>query len=171
MFTDPLKNIKSLGLRETDIVADLGAGTGFYSVAAGHIVSKGKVYAVEINKDYLATIKQKVRDAHVSNVEIIWGDIEKKGGTSLRDGIIDVAIASNVLFQVQDKDKFIQEIFRILKKGGKVLLIDWTETSLMAGQSIVSKKNALALFEKHGFVLDVEVNAGLHHYGMILIKK
>ena len=47
--------INSLGTNS--IVADLGAGTGFYSVAAGHIVSRGKVYAVEIVKDFLVTIK------------------------------------------------------------------------------------------------------------------
>ena len=89
MFTDPVKNLKFLGLKENAIVADLGAGTGFYSLAAGHIVTKGKVYAVEIVKDFLATIKNKVKEAHLNNVEIIWGDIEKIDGTKIRDGVVD----------------------------------------------------------------------------------
>ncbi len=57
MFTDPAKNLRSFGLREDMIVADLGAGTGFYSVLAGGMVPMGRVYAVEVQKDYLITIK------------------------------------------------------------------------------------------------------------------
>ena len=130
MFTDPVQNLKAFGLKEDNIVADLGAGTGFYSIAAGRLVPQGKVYAVEINKDFLATIKNKATEAHLNNVEILWGDIEKIEGTKLGNGIVDAVIASNVLFQVEDKDKFIEEIKRILKQKGRVLLIDWSESSL-----------------------------------------
>lgn len=171
MFTDPIKNIKTLGLRETDIVADLGAGTGFYSIAAGHIVTKGKVYAIEISKDLLETIKQKARDAHVGNVEIIWGDIEMHGGTKLRDGIVDAAIVSNVFFQVQNKEKFIEEVKRILKKDGKLLLIDWSQASVLGAKHIVPKNKAREMFEQKGFIFDLDINAGAQHYGMIFKKK
>ncbi len=171
MFTDPLKNLKAFGLKEDDVVADLGAGTGFYAVAAGHMVKRGKVYAIEVQKDFLMTIKDKVKEAHLSNVEIIWGDISKIGGTKLRDGIIDAVIASNVLFQVEDKGQFILEIKRILKPKGKALVIDWSQSSVMGGAAIVPKNKALEMFEKKGFVLDREINAGDHHYGMILIKQ
>jgi len=171
MFTDPLKNLKALGLRENDIVADLGAGTGFYSVAAGRIVTGGKVYAVEIVKDFLATIKNKVKEAHLHNVEIIWGNVEKLGGTGIGDNIADATIISNILLQVADKEKFILEIKRILKPKGKVLLIDWSESSIMGKADIVPKKKAREMFEKNGFLCQREIDAGEHHYGMILIKK
>lgn len=167
MFSDPVKNLKALGLREDAIVADLGAGTGFYSVTAGHLVPKGKVYAVEIVKDFLETIKKKVREAHLRNVEIIWGNIEKIGGTKIGDGVIDAAVASNVLFQVEDKKNFILEIKRILKKGGSVLLIDWSESSVMGAKIIIPKERAREMFEKEGFIFEREIDAGAHHYGMI----
>jgi len=93
MFTDPVKNLKAFDLREDNIVADLGAGTGFYSLAAGDIVSRGKVYAVELQKDFLDTIKRKVLEAHLNNVEIILGDVEKLGGTKIGNGIADAVIA------------------------------------------------------------------------------
>ncbi|MEI8174691.1 MAG: class I SAM-dependent methyltransferase [bacterium] len=171
MFTDPIKNLKAFGLKEGDIVADLGAGTGFYSVAAGKIASRGKVYAVEIVKDFLATIKNKVKEAHLGNVEILWGDISKLGGTNIGDNIVDAVIASNILFQVMDKERFIDEIKRILKKGGRLLLIDWREASIMNAKNIVPKNKAYEMFERKGFILERDINAGEHHYGMILIKK
>ena len=171
MFTDPVKNLKAFGLKEDNIVADLGAGTGFYSIAAGMLVPQGKVYAVEINKDFLTTIKNKVAEAHLNNVEILWGDIEKMEGTKIGNGIVDAVIASNVLFQVEDKDKFVEEIKRILKQKGRVLLIDWSESSIMGATTIIPKNKAREMFEKKGFVLERDINAGEHHYGMILIKK
>jgi len=170
MFSDPLKNLKAFGLREDNIVADLGAGTGFYSLAAGMLAPRGKVYAVELQKDFLDTIKNKIKDAGLSNVEIIWGNVEKIGGTKIGDSVADAAIASNILFQVEDKENFILEVKRILKQKGRVLLIDWSESSFMNGTNIISKDKARIMFEKKGFLLEREINAGDYHYGMILIK-
>ena len=171
MFADPVKILKTLGLKENDIVADLGAGTGFYSVAAGKMVPGGKVYAVEIQKDFLTTIKSKAREMHLSNVECFWGNIEKIGGTKIKDGIVDTAIASNVLFQVEEKDKFIEETKRILKPKGKVLLIDWSDSSSLGLLVAVSKIKAREMFEKKGFIFERDIDAGAHHYGMILIRQ
>lgn len=183
MFTNPLKNLKTLGLKENDIVADLGAGTGFYSIAAGTLVQQGKVYAVEINKDYLTTIKNKALDARYSNVECFLGNIEKLGGTQIANNVVDAVIASNVLFQVEDKDGFIEEVKRILKPSGKVLLIDW-ETGSAKGSFKESKEHLFVLglktavpkdkarekFEQKGFIWQRDIDAGEHHYGMILCK-
>ncbi len=170
MFTDPIKNLKAFDLRENNIVADLGAGTGFYSIPAGRMVPRGKVYAIEINKDYLATIKNKVKDARLNNVEILLGDIEKKGGTNIGDGVVDAVIVSNVLFQVKDKENFVEEIKRILKPKGRVLLIDWSQTSIMGAKNIVPENRAREMFEKAGFSIERNIDAGAHHYGIILTK-
>lgn len=171
MFSDPIKNLKAFGLKEDDIVADLGAGTGYYSVAAGQIATRGKVYAVEINKDFLSTVKNKATEAHLKNVEILLGDVEKIGGTKIGDGVVSAVIASNILFQVGNKDIFIEEIKRILKPKGRVLLVDWAEASVMRTIAVVPKNKAREMFEGKGFILEREVNAGEHHYGMIFIKK
>lgn len=170
MFADPVKNLKALGLRENSIVADLGAGTGFYSVAAGNIVTRGKVYAIELQKDFLDVIKSKAREARLNNVETIWGNVEKKGGTKLASGVVDAVIASNILFQVEDRDGFIEEIKRILKPKGEVLLVDWSESSILQMNTIISKNNARSMFEKAGFIWQRDIDAGVHHYGMILVK-
>ncbi len=170
MFTDPVKNLRAFGLREDNIVADLGAGTGYYTVAAGALVPRGKVYAVELQKDFLDTVKNRVLEARLNNVEIILGDVEKLGGTKIGDEIVDAVIASNILFQVEDKEKFIEEVKRILKSSGRVLLIDWSEKSMMGSAAIVPKDKAREMFEKKGFRVDREIDAGAHHYRMILRK-
>lgn len=169
MFTDPVANLKALGLEDNSIVADLGAGSGFYSLEAGRQVPRGKVYAVEVVKDLMMSLKKKAQSEKVPNVECIWGDIEKIGGTKIRDRIVDLAIVSNVLFQVEHKDMLIEEAGRILKPGGKVLFIDWMP-GWQGGFTPLLKTEAKAMFEKKGFKLLREIPAGNHHYGMILVK-
>ena len=174
MFTDPVKNLKQFGLRENMIVADLGAGTGFYSIAAAQMVPMGKVYAIEIQKDYLTTIKDKTEEAHLNNIECLLGNVEQKGGTKLKDGIVDAVIASNIFFQIENKEKFIEEIKRILKPDGKLLLIDWLDGLPLVGvdsMKILSKDNVCEMFINRGFIVDGEINTGAHHYGIILRKK
>ena len=173
MFSDPIKNLKQLGIREDMIIADLGAGTGFYSIPAGILVPMGKVYAVEIIKDYVTTIKNKAKEAHLNNIECFWGNIEKIGGTKIKDNIVDVVIVSNILFQVEDKERFITEVKRILKKEGKVLFVDWLDSSSIGPKKerLISKENTLELFNKRGIVFERDIDAGEHHYGMILVNK
>jgi len=172
MFSDPIKNLKQLGLRENMLVADLGAGTGFYSLAAAKMVPNGKVYAVEIIRDYVHTIKSKAEEEHLKNLDCFWGNIEEVGGTKLKDSIIDVAIVSNTFSQIEDKERLIVETKRILKSGGKVLLIDWSDSESSFGPSkndLIPKNKVLAMFERNGFHLEREIDAGEHHYGIILV--
>ena len=173
MFTDPVKNLKAFDLRENMIVADLGAGSGFYAIPAARIVTKGKVYAIDIQKDFLTSIKNKALESHLGNIECIWGDVEKIGGTKMKDGIIDAAIVSNVLFQIEDKSNFIKEAKRILKPNGKLLFIDWSDNGSPMGPSfdkIISKEKAKEIFENEGFICVRDINTGDHHYGIIFSK-
>ena len=118
-------------------------------------------------------IPDKVKEEHLNNVEYIWGDIEKIGGTKLKDSILDAVVVSNVLFQIEDKNKFLEEIKRILKPGGRVFLIDWSDSSFVVSPNIskiISENNAREMFEDKGFIWERSIDAGKHHYGIIFTK-
>ncbi len=168
MFSDPVKNLKAWGVREGDIVVDLGAGTGFYTVALSPMVPSGKVYAIELEADFLTTIKNKVKEAGLKNVECLLGNAERLGGTHLKEGTAEKALASNILSQVEFQEKFIQEIKRILKPNGEVLLIDWLPVSqVFKHKSAIPKEKAKQLFQEAGFIFVRDIDTGAHHYGMI----
>ena len=177
MFTDPLKNIESLGLHDGLIVADMGAGSGFYSIPMAYAVRPhGKVYALEVQQDLVERAKKEANGAGVTNMEAMWVNIEKLGGTKLRDGLCDVVLISNVLFQIEDKPTFVKEVARILKVGGRALVIDWSESFGMVGphpDHVVNATRAKELFEASGtgsFKVEREINAGAHHYGIIFTR-
>jgi len=171
MFSDPVSNLAKLGLTDGMKVVDLGAGSGFYALeAAKKVGASGRVYAVDVQKGLLDRIRSNGAAAGLRNIEVVWGNAEKIGGTKIRENIADRAIASNVLFQVEKPDDFVLEIKRVLKPGGRVLLVDWSELSPFGPKTIVAADRARTLFEKAGFKLEQSFDAGDHHYGLIFSR-
>ena len=170
-FSDPKTNILQMSLREGMKVADLGAGSGHYSVAASSYVgNSGRVYAVDVQEDVLRHLIDSGHRAGRRNIETVWGNVEKMGGTKLRDQSLDAAILSNTLFQFEHKEEAIKEIKRILKSDGKLLVIDWAGAYGGMGPApdhVVSEHKAEELFIGGGFYKVKDFRAGPHHYGIL----
>lgn len=175
MFSNPEQNVAQLGLKEGMRVADFGAGSGAYSKVAGTRVGHtGRVYAIEVQKDLVKRLESEIKQWGISNIECIWGDIEKLNGTKIADHSMDAIIISNVLFQAEDKIGLIDEARRLLKKDGKVLFIDWLSSFSGMGPSdehIVSPQMAEDLFLKRGFEFVEKITTNPHHYGIIFTHK
>ena len=174
MFSDPEKVIDQCSIQVGMDIADLGAGSGGYSIAAAKsLISTGRVYSVGVHKDLLVKLKNRATREGLYNIEVIWGDIEAPNGTKLREMTIDLALVCNVLFQVENQANLLKEIKRILKPGGRVLLVDWADSFGGLGpepKAVIKKDAAMNIFEQAGFHLDREVSAGAHHYGMLFKK-
>lgn len=173
-FTSPEENIKTLGVYEGMRIADLGAGTGTYTMLLAEKVGEnGRVYAVEVQKEFLTNIKDAASSRGFKNVEVIWGDIEHSLGTKIKDDEMDAVVISNVLFQAEEKSSLLREAKRILKTGGKLLLVDWKDSFGNLGpekDAVVPAPVAQALCEREGFVLKQAFDAGEHHYGFVMLK-
>lgn len=175
MFSNPEKNVAQLGLREGMRVADFGAGTGEYSFAASKFVGHtGKIYAIEVQKGLIKKLESKIEELNILNIECIWGDIEKDGGTKIADHSMDAVIISNVLFQAEDRLGVIEEASRVLKKEGKILLIEWLSSFSGMGPAkeyVIEPKMAESLFIKRGFKYLEKITTNPHHYGIIFIHE
>lgn len=170
-FSDPEANIERFKLEPGTIVADFGAGSGSYTIASAKAVGKrGTVYAIDVQQELLSRIKNTANKEGLENVETIWGDIETLGGSGLLDETVDSVIVSNILFLTGNKDGLVQEISRVLKQNGKVLVVDWKDSFGGLGpkaESIVPLQEVKDLFKKHNFSFQFEIQAGAHHYGAI----
>ncbi len=169
-FSHPTQNIKTMTIGEGSVVVDLGSGSGFYTLEAARTVGpEGRVYAVDIQKNLLDRLKQTADAEHLSNVDILWGDVEKIGGSKVGTDKADVVLVCNILFQITNKEDFVTEALRIVKPNGRICVIDWTDSHFGLGpdeEMIVGVDTARALFEKN-CTLEKEFDAGDHHYGLV----
>lgn len=180
MFIKPEEIINNFELRRGMTVADFGSGSGYYVIpSAEKVGATGIVYAIDIQKNLLEKIKKEAENRHLANVEIIWADLDGSGGAHLATGAVDFVIASNIFFQVGNREAVVKEIFRILKNGGRVAVIDWSKSQVgLPGQAVIgpavnmifSKKEAERIFLQEGFVEVREFLAGENHYGIIFKK-
>lgn len=163
MFSNPEKNLAYLDVGPGMSVADIGAGSGFY-IPEIHkkIGPTGRIYAIDVQKDLLDRLKKTSNASGIGNVEVIWANAEKIGGTKLRESSVDRVVASNIFSQLEKIDDFVLEMKRILKNGGKIMLVDWP--------NLVAKDSMKKVFEKMHFSLEKEFDAGDTHYGFIFKK-
>lgn len=170
-FSSPQENVLQLGLREGMTVGDFGAGSGHYARAAAAIVGhSGKVYAIDVQDDLLKHLKLNTHAHHASVIDTIWGDIEKPGGTHLKDASLDAIILANTFFQIDNRFGLLGEIKRVLKSGGKLMIVDWAGSYGGMGpvpEKVVSEHDAEAFFINGGLHKVKSFRAGPHHYGII----
>lgn len=170
-FADPKSNVLQMGLHEGMKVADLGAGSGHYALAAAAIVgSTGRVYAVDVQEDLLSPLRDEAGKRGLRNIETVWGNFEKPGGTLLKDGALDAVILSNTLFQLERPGDAIAEIKRVLKPGGKLLVVDWAGSYNGLGPAkeiVVPEQKAEELFITGGFHKAKSFRGGPHHYSIV----
>lgn len=171
MFSQPEKNIEQFHVDPGMSVADLGSGAGFYSLAVSDVVGDtGTVYAIDVQKDLIQKLKNEADKRQKKNIKTIWSDIEEVHGSTLNDAVVDRVLIANTLFQVEHKEGLIKEAHRILRKNGKMLLVDWSDSFGGLGphkEDVIIEERAKKICEENGFVFEKKISAGDHHYGMI----
>lgn len=174
-FLDPVAVVRDLGIRDGMKIADIGAGSGEYAFAMASLVGDtGRVYAMDVQKEMLTRIANEADKRELKILETIWGDIDRTGGSKLADSSMDLVLISNTLFQLESKETAFSEIYRILKPGGVLAIVEWSDSFNNMGphsDEVVNKQQATSLANAAGFVLEREFTPGSHHYGLLLKRQ
>ncbi|MGH2648617.1 MAG: class I SAM-dependent methyltransferase, partial [Ginsengibacter sp.] len=114
--------IEKMNLSPTSVVADIGAGTGYFTFKIAEKVPQGKVYAVEIQDDLIRYLNNQKKELGAANVEVIKGDAKSP---HLPDSLIDLAILIDVYHELQYPKEMMHNISKALKSNGKILLLEY----------------------------------------------
>jgi ubiquinone/menaquinone biosynthesis C-methylase UbiE len=174
-FADPEKILFAAGLGIGQTLADFGSGSGFYTMAGGKIVGEaGLVYSVDILETALDHIAAEARLKGLRNVKTVHADLEQVDSCPvILTGSVDAVLFSNITHQIKDKMNLFGEAYRILKTGGKLLVVDWNDEPGLIGPPAsdrlpVAEVNKLAasINLKPAGMMPVDI----YHYGLVYIK-
>ena len=150
----PLETLKHLGLKKGDQVADVGAGIGYFAFAAAQYLGEtSKVYALDISKDMLNFMEEEAERLAINNIELIES---REYDFKLPDKSVDFLLMVNVLHEVSDRGRFLNEANRLLKPGGTIALIDFDKVPTEDGppyENRISQEEIKDLLEVSGFTL------------------
>ncbi|MFZ0959440.1 MAG: class I SAM-dependent methyltransferase [Terriglobia bacterium] len=143
----PHEVVMALGLKPTDVVADIGAGTGYFARRFSNHAAK--VYAVDIDKDLLA-VAQKDAPPNLTTVLAAPDDPRLPGHS------VDLIFFCDVLHHIENRAAYYPQLTKALKPGGRVVVIDFYKKDLPVGpppSMKLSDEEVIAELRNAGFTL------------------
>ncbi len=114
--------LKNMEIRETDAIADIGAGSGYHVFKMAQLAPKGTIYAVDIQDEMLAAIQLKKEEGKISNIAIVKGG-EKS--CNLPPNSVDKVLIVDVYHEMNFPLEMMTTIHRALRPEGKLYLIEY----------------------------------------------
>ena len=135
-YQKPHEVIEALGLRSGDVVADIGAGSGYFSLRlAHHVGPTGHVYAVDISPDMIRRMNERIREAGLVNISTILASPDNP----LLPRPVDRFLFVNVWHHIEDQAGYVALMKKTLKPGGQIVMIDFHKRDLPVGPPAAMK--------------------------------
>ena len=171
-FVDPEKVLGKVKLRSGMNGAEFGCGSGHWALALARYLSKGTVYAIDLQAEALSALRGKAEQAMIKNIKTLKRDLEKPEGTGLKKWSLDVVLIPNLLFQIEKKEAVLKEAKRVLAPNSLLIIVDWKkEGRLLPNQPYITAYQVRKMAEKLGFTLLKELPAGESHYALVFQKE
>ena len=156
-YQKPDEVLKALALRPGDVVADIGAGSGYFTLRFARAVGEaGRVYAVDVSPDMVRHLNRRLRDAGIRNVVPVLSDPDDP---LLPDASVDRFVIVDTWHHVEDQAKYLGLLKRMLKPRGQVVHIDFQKRELPVGPPPgmkIAREDLVKQMEGAGFGLVAE---------------
>jgi arsenite methyltransferase len=171
-YQKPQEVIAALGLKEGEIVADIGAGSGYFAFRfAHHLGGKGRVYAVDVSPEMILYMNRRIRDMRLRNVVTVLAAPEDP---LLMDHSIDRFFICDTWHHIQNQIEYLALMKKMLKPGGQVIMIDFQKKESPVGAPMemrIAREDVIRQLESNGFRLAKEHTFLPYQYFLIFVPK
>jgi SAM-dependent methyltransferase len=123
LWPTPGETLRRLGVTPGLSVVEVGSGNGYFALPAARIVDPATVYAVDLDADLLADLRELTAQQAIGNVEPIEGDV--RALSDLLPERVDVALLANCFHGIEDPTSVLQEVVATVRPGGRLLVVNW----------------------------------------------
>jgi len=162
--------IQELHLSGTEKIADVGAGSGYFTFRFAQSLPRGKVYAIDIEPEMLRHIHHKALTEGVNNIEVIKSTPEDPKVPA----DVDLVFVCDVIHHVKNQKMWLQQLSRQMKRGAHVVVIEFKEGDLPEGPPAsvkIPKKKLIALITENNFKLETEKSDFLPYQEFLIFIK
>jgi ubiquinone/menaquinone biosynthesis C-methylase UbiE len=171
-YQKPHEVVHALGLKPGEVIADIGAGSGYFTFhLARHVGEKGKVYAVDVSPDMIRHINRRIREIKTNNVVSILADPDDP---LLPERSINRFFICDVWHHVDNPVKYLSLMKKMLKPGGEIVMIDFHKKELPFGpplQMKIAREDLIKQVETNGFRLAKEHSLLPYQYFLVFVAK
>jgi ubiquinone/menaquinone biosynthesis C-methylase UbiE len=164
--------VDRLDLRQGDEVADIGAGSGYFTVRLARVVGpQGKVYAVDIDQKLLDYINARAEKEHLDNIQTILADPKDP---NLGSASVDMIFICDTLHHIEHRNAYYQLLLRALRPSGRLVNIDFQKRSLPVGPPVemkIDRKACIKEVEAAGFHLLRDIQFLKYQYFLIFERE
>jgi len=119
----PDEVVRALNLQEGQVVADIGAGSGYFTLRlARGVGEKGTVFAVDVDDGMLTYLRQRLAKEKLKNVQVLHVPAHDP---LLIDGSLDVAFVCDVYHHLEDREIYLRKLRKALKSDGRLVIVDF----------------------------------------------
>jgi ubiquinone/menaquinone biosynthesis C-methylase UbiE len=166
-YQKPHDVMQALGVKEGEIVADIGAGSGYFTVRlAHHVGTSGRVYAVDVSPDMIRHLHTRVRDMGLVNVSPILAAPDDP----LLPQLVDRFLIVDVWHHIEDQAGYLALMKKQLKADGQVVMIDFHKRDLPVGPPIamkIAREDLVKQMQSNGFQLAKEYTFLPYQYFLV----
>ncbi|MBP1750338.1 MAG: SAM-dependent methyltransferase, partial [Deltaproteobacteria bacterium] len=113
--------IQALALKPDAVIADIGSGTGYFSVRLAHMVPKGRIYGVDIEPDMVKYLAERAKRDGLKNLIAVRG----APSDPLLPEKADLILIVDTFHHIEDRDRYFRTLHSSLKPGGRIAIIDF----------------------------------------------
>jgi ubiquinone/menaquinone biosynthesis C-methylase UbiE len=162
--------IQELHLSGTEKIADVGAGSGYFTFRFARALPQGMVCAIDIEPEMLRHIHHKAMTEGVNNVEVIKSTPDDPKVPA----DVDLVFVCDVIHHVKNQKMWLQQLSRQMKRGAHVVVIEFKEGDLPEGPPAsvkIPKKKLIALITENNFKLETEKSDFLPYQEFLIFIK